>query len=353
MMKKLLSLLLALTMLLSLAGCAAQASPSEAPKTRTFTDSCGRTVEVPAQITKVAVSGTMAQMLVFALAPDTLAGVAGKWDASAKEYLDAKYYALPVLGHLYGGKGELNLETLLSSGAQVVIDVGEAKDGIADDLDRLSAQTGIPFVHIAMTTDTMGGAFRTLGELLGMEDAAEDLAVYCERVYARAKEIAANVEKVRLLYCLGVNGLSVIAKDSYQSELIDLLADNCAVVDAASAKGTGNESDMEQLLLWDPDVILFAPDSIYDTVADDPVWRQLTAIREERYYEVPFGPYNFMGFPPSVQRLAGMLWLPKLLYGDAADYDLQSELTEFYERFYHCSLTDGQYRVLMENSIER
>ena len=352
-MKRLLSLLLALAMLLMLAACGTQTAAPEASDTRRFTDSCGRTVEIPEEITKVAVSGTMAQMLVFALAPDTLAGVAGKWDESAKEYLDTKYYVLPVLGHLYGGKGELNLETLLASNAQVVIDVGEAKDGLASDLDRLSAQTGIPFVHIAMTTDTMGDAFRTLGALLGMEDAAEELAVYCERVYARAGEIAASVEKVRLLYCLGDNALSVIAKDSYQSELIDLLADNCAVVDAASAKGTGNESDMEQLLLWDPDVILFAPDSIYDTVADDPVWRELTAIRTGHYYEVPFGPYNFMGFPPSVQRLAGMLWLPKLLYDDAADYDLQSELTEFYGRFYHCSLTDEQYHTLMKNSIDK
>ena len=350
-MRTLLSLLLSLAMLLSLVGCGAQTAAPAAPETRRFTDSCGRTVDVPAQITKVAISGTMAQMLVFALAPDTLAGVAGKWDESAQEYLDAKYYALPVLGHLYGGKGALNLETLLKSNAQVVIDVGEAKGGIADDLDRLSAQTGIPFVHIAMTTDTMDNAFRTLGELLGMEDTAEELAVYCERVYARAKEIAASAEKVSLLYCLGGNGLSVIAKDSYQSELIDLLSDNCAVIDTPSAKGTGNESDMEQLLLWDPDVILFAPDSIYDTVADDPVWQQLTAIREGRYYEVPFGPYNFMGFPPSVQRLAGMLWLPKLLYDDAAPYDLQSELSEFYERFYHCSLTDGQYHALIKNSI--
>lgn len=351
-MKKLLSLLLALAML-SLAACGTQTAAPESSETRTFTDSCGRSVEVPAQIAKVAVSGTMAQMLVFALAPDTLAGVAGKWDESAQDYLDAKYYTLPVLGHLYGGKGELSLETLLASGAQVIIDVGEAKDGLADDLDRLSAQTGIPFVHIAMTTDTMGDAFRTLGELLGTEDAAEELAAYCERVYARAREIAANVEKVRLLYCLGANGLSVIAKDSYQSELIDLLAGNCAVVDTPTAKGTGSEVDMEQLLLWDPDVILFAPESIYDTVANDPVWRQLTAIREGRYYEVPFAPYNFMGFPPSVQRLAGMLWLPKLLYGDAADYDLQSELTEFYERFYHCPLNEEQYHVLMKNSIER
>ena len=36
---------------------------------------------------------------------------------------------------------------------------------------------------------------------------------------------------------------------------------------------------MEQLLLWDPEVIFFAPDSIYDKVGDDPAWQDLQAIR--------------------------------------------------------------------------
>ena len=80
---------------------------------------------------------------------------------------------------------------------------------------------------------------------------------------------------------------------------------------------------MEQLMLWNPDVILFAPDSVYASVGDDPLWQSLTAIQNGSYYEAPMGPYNWMGFPPSVQRYLGMLWMAKLLYPDAADYDLQ------------------------------
>ena len=92
MKKRILSLFLAL---LLLTGCAAPAAEqSEAPtqdttveettpateettepaddaaETVEFTDSVGRTVTVPANITKVAVSGPMAQIVLFALCPD-------------------------------------------------------------------------------------------------------------------------------------------------------------------------------------------------------------------------------------------------------------------------------------------
>ena len=350
-MKKLLALILSGVMLLSLVGCGAQTSEPTEPEIRTFTDSVGRTVEIPYEITKIAVSGPLAQIVVFALAPDRLVGIASEWDETAAKYLDTQYYELPVLGQLRGGKGELNLEMLLASGAQIVIDVGEPKDGLADDLDALSAQTGLSFVHISATLDTMGDAYRTLGELLGMESEAETLAAYCDRIYTRTEEIAASVGKVNLLYCLGEKGLNVIAKDSYHSEVIDMLSNNLAVVDSPSSRGTGNEVDLEQILLWNPDYILFAPGSIYDSVSDDPIWQQVTAIREGHYYEVPFGPYNWMGFPPSVQRLLGMMWMAKLLYGDAADYDLQSEVSKYFSLFYHCELTDAQYRELVANSL--
>ena len=347
-MKRIVTLLLAALMVLAL--CPAALAEGE-PATRTFTDSVGRTVELPAAIDKVAVSGPLAQIVLFALCPDKLVGIASKWDATAEQYLKTEYYDLPVLGQLYGGKGELNLETLLASGAQAVIDVGEPKKTIVEDLDALQAQTGIPFVHITAATARMGDAYRKLGELLDMPQEAEALAAYCDRVYARTVEIAASVEKRNLLYITGDQGLNVIARGSYHGEIIDLLSNNLAVVESPSSKGTGNEVDMEQILLWDPDVILFAPGSIYADVKNRPEWQAVTAIRNGEYYEVPFGPYNWMGFPPSVQRYLGMMWMSQLLYPDAAQYDLFEAVKEYYKLFYHAELTAEQFDALVANSI--
>ena len=355
--KRLLALLLALMMTLSLAACGGQTNiPAEdendtAAETRVFTDSTGRQITVPARIDKVAVSGPLAQIVVFALCPDKLVGVANEWDESAQQFLDEKYYNLPLLGQLYGGKGELNLETLLSSEAQVVIDVGEAKGTIVEDMDALQEQTGIPFVHIDAKLASMDETYTMLGDLLGVADEAKALADYCRTTYDSVKSAVDGVEKTDLLYITGDTGLNVIAQGSFHAEVIDMLSNNLAVVDEPSSKGSGNEVDMEQILNWNPDVILFTPGSIYATVGEDAAWQGVTAIQNGAYYEVPMGPYNWMGFPPSVQRLLGMQWMAKVLYPDAVDYDMYEAASTYFQMFYHCDLTQEQYDALVANSL--
>ena len=355
-MKKMLSVLLAVMMIamLALTGCGQEnpaPTPDPEPTTRTFTDSLGRDVTLPANLSKIAISGPLAQIVVFAIAPEMMVGIANDWSDEAKGLIPDEYYNLPKLGQLYGGKGELNLETLLQSGAEIVIDVGEQKDGMADDLNALQEQTGIPFVHIDCYTGSMGDTYRTLGTLLGKETEGNALGEYCDKIYNRTNEIAASVEKVNLLYCLGDKGENVIAKDSYHAEVIDLLSNNLAVVDSPSSKGSGNEVDMEQILAWNPDVILFAPGSVYATVGEDAAWQNVNAIKNGTYYEVPVGPYNWMGFPPSVQRMLGMMWMAKLLYPEAANYDLYAEVNEYFQLFYHTTLTEDAYNALVANSI--
>ncbi len=355
--KRLLALVLALVMSLSLFACGQKQQPdavddgTQTETTRVFTDSCGREVTVPADIQKIAVSGPLAQMVVFAIAPDKMVGVANAWDESAKAYFDAKYLELPLLGQLYGGKGELNLETLLAAAPDVVIDVGEPKDSMAEDLDALQEQTGIPFVHIDAYLASMDDTYAMLGDLLAMPNEAQGLADYCRYAYDTVKAIADSVEKVNLLYVTGEEGLNVIARGSYHAEAIDMLCNNLAVVDEPSSKGTGNEVDMEQILNWNPAAVIFAPGSIYSTVADNENWQTIPAIRDGRYYEVPMGPYNWMGFPPSVQRILGMQWMAKVLYPDAADYDMYETTQTYFQLFYHCNLTAEQYAALTAHSL--
>ncbi len=356
--KKWIALLLALVMSVSLFACGAQPETNNGDSqntgdeaaTRVFTDSCGREVTVPVNVEKVAVSGPLAQIVVFAMAPDKLVGIANAWDESAAQFLDTKYYDLPLLGQLYGGKGEMNLETLLAAAPDVVIDVGEPKGSIVEDMDALQEQTGIPFVHIDAYLASMDNTYAMLGDLLAMPNEAQGRADYCRYAYDRAVEIANSVEKANLLYITGDEGLNVIAKGSYHAEAIDLLANNLAVVEEPSSKGTGNEVDMEQILNWNPDVILFAPGSIYASVGSNENWQTVTAIKNGTYYEVPMGPYNWMGFPPSVQRLLGMTWMAKILYPDAADYDLYTEVSTYFQLFYHCELTQTQYDALVGGS---
>ena len=337
------SILLLLVMLL----CAACGLAQE----RVFVDDAGREVVLDETIERVAVTGPLGQIAVFAIAPDRLAGLVSPWDSAARPYIDTQKYDLPVIGQIYGGKGNINLEELMAVQPQAVIDVGEPRGDIVEDLNALQEQTGLPFVHISAYIDSMDTTYARLGELLGMEEESKAISAYCAETYAKVKALADRVEKKRLAYVVGEVGLCVIARDSFHSTVIDMLSDNVAVLEAPTSKGTGSEVDMEQMLNWNPDVILFSQFDAFDTVNEDPLWQAVNAVAEDAYYEVPVGPYNWMGFPPGVQRLLGMLWMGKVVYPDEADYDMYEETARHFELFYHSTLTREQYDALMENSI--
>ena len=101
-MRRKLSIVLALCLLLTaFAGCGkgesapettaaavAETLPAETtPETREFTDSVGRTVTVPYEITTIAVSGPLSQVYILPLAGDMLAGVSNSFADSASVYL--------------------------------------------------------------------------------------------------------------------------------------------------------------------------------------------------------------------------------------------------------------------------
>ena len=374
MKAKLIALLLALAMMLSLAACGGTANtdqPSQEPSPSAetpsaeptpeeetpradfvFTDSCGREVEVPGEVSRIVPSGPLAQIVLYTIAPEMLVGLGAKWYDSAKGIIPEEYLNLPYFGQLYGS-ANLNVEELAKVEPQLIIDIGDNMDSAVEDMDTLQDQTNIPTVFVAATLETMPQTYRMLGELLNKQEEAEELAQFCERVYERTASIMEKVgdNKVNALYVLGEEGLNVLAKGSYHSELIDMLTNNLAVVDNPVSKGTGNEVSMEQIALWNPDFVIFAPGSIYSTVTEKDTWSEITAIANGDYIEVPEGPHNWMGSPPSVQRYLGMIWLTAQLYPEYCDYDAKAEILEFYQLFYHCDLTEEQYNTLTANAF--
>ena len=345
---------LVLVLILLLIGCG-QAAPAGVGGTREFTDSLGRTVTVPAQITKIAISGPLSQVYIIPLAGDMLVGVSNAFASDAALYLPDYISEKTEIGQLYGGKGEMDLEALLAAAPDVVIDIGEPKKTMTEDLTALTEQTGIPFIHIDATVATAPEAYRILGKLLGREEKAEELAAWGENTYAMIeammKKVDADGARKELLYCLGDKGTNVMAEGSFHAETVNMMARNLAVVEEVSFSGDGNQVDLEQILLWNPEVIVFDPASCYDSVGGDAQWQELSAVSSGKYYKTPYGPYGWLSSPPAVQRYLGMLWLGELLYPEYTEYDLREEVTEYYKLFYGCELTEEMYRNLVENSL--
>lgn len=327
---------------------------AEAKETYLFTDSAGRKVEIPKHVERIAPSGQLAQIVLFSLAPDKLVGLSNKWSQDAGVYMDSKYLKLPVFGQFYGS-ANLNKEALAAAKPQLIIDIGEKKNSIAEDMDSIQKQLGIPTIFVEATLAGMSKSYETLGQVLGMPKEAKVLSDYCNEIYTNTTETMKKIgdKKVKVLYSLGDTGTNVIGKGSFHAEVLDLIGDNVAVIDNPSGKGIGNEVSLEQIVQWKPDVILFAPQSIYGKASADATWKQMKAVQNGKYYEVPGVPYNWLGSPPSVNRYMGMVWLSELLYPDAFQYDMRQEVNRFYKLFYHSSdLTDELYKSLTQHAIK-
>ncbi len=349
-MKKIIAMLLCFALLLSLCACGAPDTPGH--NDGSYTDNAGRAVQLPKKIQRVVPSAPLAQIILLTLAPELLVGLADEVEEDARGILPDSAFELPFLGSLYAG-GELNLEALAATEPDLIIDMGEVKNSTKEDLDKLQTQTSIPTVFVSLSLESMGQTYRTLGALLGKEERAEILAQRCDRLYSRALYILEQVgeNKLDCLYITGQEGLNVIAADSYHAELLDLMTNNLAVVDNPMSKGTGNEVTMEQIALWDPEFIIFGPDSIYDQVAQNSTWAELQAVSSGNYAEVPEIPYNWMSMPPSVQQYLGLIWLPALLYPEYCNYEAETEICDLLELFYDCEISHELYEEIMAKAF--
>jgi len=341
-----------------LSACAAGASLPDGVETVVFTDSAGRKVEVPADITRVAPSGAVATMFLASVCPEYMVCISSTPSSGQYRYLDERLIRLPTTGQLYGSKSTINLEALLDARPQVIIDLGDAKDGISHDMDALQKQTSLPVVFIEADLPHMAEAFRMLGSLLSQkEERCGELADYVEETLSVAqagREQVADDERLSVMYATGVSGLNTNAKDSTQAQVIELIgADNAIVVDDVSNRGGGNTINMEQLYNFDPDVILFTSGSYYERAAEDPAWRELRAVKNGDCYEIPCLPYNWMSNPPSLNMLLGVRWLGQLLYPQYYELDMISEAQRAYKLLWDYDLSDEEAADMLAASVRR
>ncbi len=233
---------------------------------------------------------------------------------------------------------------------ELIIDMGEIQPNIASDLDGLQAQTHIPVIFIEASLEIMEQAYRTLGELLDASERADACADYIRDTLSDIKEKAAMIpetERLRTVYAVGENAAEVYGKGSLHAETLELVgAENIAVVERYNSKGR-TEVSMEQILIWNPEVLILGGDADLRDILSDPGWANVSAVQNGRAYQVPTGPYNWMDQPPSVQRVLALKWLGNVLYPEIYDYDMVAETQTFYRLFWHYELTDSEAKLLL------
>lgn len=317
-----------------------------AVEARTLIDMAGRKVEIPDKINKVYVNHQPGIVLMHSIDLELLAGWAFNLLPGEKLVVPEKYHSLPVLG-TWGGNNSANLEVIMATKPDVAIMLTYLENMTIDLANDFQKNTGIPTVMAEMSVEKIPEVYRFIGTVLNREERANKLADYCENVLTKAKAIVKEIEasgKVKVYYAQGPKGLISSPSGTSHAEIIDM-AGGFNVVERSNLSDARISVNMEQVMVWNPEVILLA-DRIHSAAPDekDAVklltslqdgWKRINAVREGKVFFVPCIPYNILDMPPSINRIIGILWLGEVLYPGRFSTDIEKEFLEFYQLFYN------------------
>jgi len=304
-------------------------------------DSAGRSIPIPARVERVFPAGPPAAILLYTLAPDLLLGWPRANSPEECAYMLPDICRRPEVGRITGRGNTANLETVLALKPNLIVDVGSINGTFVSLAARVQDQTGIPYALLDGRFVALATAYQKLGQLIGRQAAAEELADYTSRTLTAITGRIADVEteqRPRVYYARGPRGLVTGLGGSINVETIELIARNVA----GGAPGGLANTSIEQVLLWNPDVIVTIDLEFFNAVRSDPAWTSVKAVRDNRVHLSPKMPFGWVDFPPSVNRLIGLWWLAKILYPERFPEDLRVLTRDFYARFYHVTPTDAQ-----------
>lgn len=365
-----LTLLLSTSMLLQLPAAAALAEDSsetsvstEAPLQddsteafREITDMAGRTVTVPTEIQSVFSTGPATAIFLYMVAPDKLLGWNYELNDLEKAYIPEKYHTLPN----FGMGDAVNYEAVIAAEPTIAVNCRTINDALISDCDSLSESLGIPVVAVDGDLANSPEAFRFLGQLLGVEDQGEALAAYAEKTFQDAAALSEIPEedRIRVYFGNGEDSLETAPKGSSHAQLLEEVhAVN--VADLELGDGSRVQISQEQLLAWDPDLIVVNGEPKADVsgnqaaqqILEDPVYASLKAVQDGKVYGTPNAPFSWVDRPNGPNRLIGMRWFSALIYPDYVQCDIETEIREFFQLFYHLDLTEEQYENLLAGTV--
>lgn len=352
-MKKLIAMLLALTLVLSLAACGSKPAETTAPvestpettapadTSITVTDILGNevTLEGPASRLVGTHNPTMNTAVVL--------GGGGKYIAGFgnKEMADVLYsYVYPELKDdvIQIGKGKnVNYETVLTTGADLAI-LPERFAYMVEEFNDV----GIPAIVILSSTesfDTIRNAINLMGTVVGETDRAAELLGYFDGVISKVAERTAGVEEKPTVMFLGSSSMYSVATGAMiQSEIMDV-AGAVNAVSGVDVLGEFADVSAEEMVGWNPDVIWVPAYADYtvEDVLNAPEFSSITAVQNGAVYSFPseLEPWDY----PTVSACLGAAWAAWNLHPELYSRDeLIADVNGLYELVYGQTFTAEQ-----------
>ena len=361
-MEKKIKVIILLLVLLVVAGVATHMflTPStvETVGSKNVTDMIARDVEIPASVSNVVATSPPMTTVLYMIAPDKLKAVNFQWTDDELKYVPGQYQNYPVVGGWYGTQ-DGSYEEFIASEPDIVIEsIDEGGDGDASTVKERQEKFGtIPVVAVKDTTnvETIGESITFVGEVVGAQDKAKELNDFNDRylniVHDKASKLSDSGKKT-VYYAQGDDGLQTNPSHSTHGQLIDLVG-GVNVADSLNQGNTtsGIQVSIEQVISWNPDVIITNDPEFYANVYHNPNWAKLDAVKNKEVYLSPQSPFKWFDRPVGANMIIGVPWTAKVIYpDDYNDINMVDATKEFYSNFYHFDLSDDEAKQILLDS---
>ncbi len=318
---------------------------------RSIVDMSGQTLEVPETISKLYGSSPPSTYILYTIDPSLIVGLNfdhAKGNNESSSMLDPHFTSLPVIGGLQGGANSINRETLLALHPDAIISWNtDASSGLAASLFQSSH---IATINVNLESiDDLAKAYRFLGELLDKKERTEPLALYAQEVTRQTRALVQRHVSKRpvVYYAEGTDGLASECDSSSHYEAIKVAGGiNPHLCQPSGGKGM-EKVTLEQVILYNPDVIIAQEKEFVQNVQNDPRWRFIAAVQNKRVYLVPKKPFNWIDRPPSFMRLLGLQWLTHVLYDEPNASEFEMRMQAFYRLFLNIDLNQAQRQAIL------
>jgi iron complex transport system substrate-binding protein len=313
--------------------------------TRKVTDMDGQQVLLPVQISKVATIGSIPPLnsLMFAMgAGDMLVnGLPEPFSRGSRWKYQAVFApAMTSKPVLQGPDRTPDLEALLQADPDLVLTMTMP---LVDMMRRRS----LPVVFLAWREpDDVKATMRLLGEVFDKPAVAERYAAYFDDVVARVATMVAQarVQKPTVLY--------LSAATLEQPHLIAEWWITAAGGTSVTNDGRSTESKkftLEQLVAWDPDILILNAPSDREIVARDERFQRLKAVANRRVHLIPVGAHTWAH--RTAEQPLTVLWAATMFHPEVfAAMNLQAEVQHFYNVFFGVTLSEAQVQEILAGS---
>ena len=313
---------------------------------RTVTDMVGRAVQLPARIGKVVTLGSLPVLnsFVFTLgeAGTIVNGLAdfGRNPHWKYQIVFAPHLAtLPTMQHT---NREPKLEAILLAKPDVVLTMHRAS------VDLLE-QNRIPTVFLAWREpEDVKACMTILGDVFHKPAVAARYRQYFDDTLARVSARLHHVPAAARPKVLYFNPTTLT-----QPRLIAEWWIPAAGGSSVTQDGRTTESRtfaLEQVLLWDPDILIVTAPGDVNRVYTEPAFKPLKATQRQRVYVAPVGAHTWAN--RTAEQPLTVLWAAKLFHPELfADVDVPAEVKAFYREFFGHELTDTQVAEILSGTL--